>query len=200
MFPGGVQSDLLASAADWIAAPEGNIETPSTADGSKVLISDTDHICGICGSTSWVWKTFVKGQNPILMDGYDGLAIGLGAADYNASDSKWEAIRNNMGWARDYARRMDLSLAVPHGDKVAKYNGITAQTGYCLAKLGSQYLVFLPGGGSVTLDLSQVTGTLSVEWFDPATGVATQAGTVGGGPSVTLTAPAVSGDAVLFLH
>ena len=94
---------------------------------------------------------------------------------------------------------MDLSLAVPHGDKVALYNGVLAQTGYCLAKLGSQYLVFLPGGGNVTLDLTQVTGSLNVEWFDPVTGVPTPAGTVAGGPSVTLTAP-FGHDAVLFLH
>ncbi|HKR09471.1 MAG TPA: Ig-like domain-containing protein [Gemmatimonadaceae bacterium] len=198
MWPGGVDSDLFASDADWIANTDG-MESPKTATGSKVLISDTDHICGICGSTSWVWKNFVKGQNPILMDGYDGAAIGLGAEGYNASDPKWEAIRNNMGYARDYALRMDLSAAIPHGDKVSRYNDSFAETGYCLAKLGAQYLVYLPGGGNVTLDLTEVTGTLSVEWLNPATGIATQAGTTGGGPSVTLTAP-FSGPAVLFLH
>jgi hypothetical protein len=134
------------------------------------------------------------------MDGYDGEAIGLGAEGYTASNPKWEAIRTNMGYARNYALRMDLGAAVPHGDKVTQYNGSFASTGYCLAKPGSQYLVYLPGsGGSVTLDLSEVTGSLSVEWLDPATGVATQAGTVAGGPSVTLTAP-FGGAAVLFLH
>jgi hypothetical protein len=198
MWPGGSDSDLFASTADWIANTDG-LESPKTATGSKVLISDTDHICGICGSTSWVWKNFVKGQNPILMDGYDGAAIGLGAEDYDVNDPMWEPIRKNMGYTRDYALRMDLSAAIPHGDKVSLYNGSLAATGYCLAKLGAQYLVYLPSGGNVTLDLTEVTGTLSVEWFNPATGIATDAGTTGGGSSVTFTAP-FSGPAVLFLH
>jgi hypothetical protein len=49
------------------------------------------------------------------------------------------------------------------------------------------------------MDLSAVTGTLNVEWLNPATGVATQSGTVTGGSSVPLTAP-FSGPAVLFIH
>jgi hypothetical protein len=129
------------------------------------------------------------------MDGYDGAAIGLGASDYNASDSKWEDIRKNMGYARDYALRLDLKLAVPHGDLV-----LSEATGYCLAKPGSQYLVYLPSGGSVTLNLSAVTGTLSVEWLNPATGLITQAGTVGSGSSVTVPGAPFSGPSVLFLH
>jgi hypothetical protein len=193
MWPGGVDADLYASTADWISIT-GSIDAPITADGSKVSISDTDHLCGKCGDVPWVWKTFTKGHNPILMDGYDGAAIGLGAATYNASDPIWEAIRKNLGYARSYAQRMDLAGAVPHGDLVE-----SEPIGYCLAKPGSQYLVFVPGGGSVTLDLSAVTGSLNVEWFNPATGVATPAGTVTGGPLRTLTAP-FSGAAVLFLH
>jgi uncharacterized protein YjdB len=195
MWPGGHQSDLLASAADWIAAPEGDLENPSTADGSKVLISDTDHLCGICGTTSWVWKTFLKGQNPILMDGYDGAAIGLGAESYNASNPVWELIRKNLGYSRDYALQLDLKLAVPHGDLV-----LSEGTGYCLAKPGSQYLVYLPNGGSVTLNLSAVTGTLSVEWLNPVDGSKVPAGTVGGGSSVTVPAAPFGGPSVLFLH
>jgi hypothetical protein len=100
-----------------------------------------------------------------------------------------------MGYARDYALQLDLKSAVPHGDLVS-----SEIIGYCLAKPGSQYLVYLPTGGSVTLNLSAVTGTLNVEWFNPATGLKTQAGTVGGGSSVTVPAAPFSGPSVLFLH
>jgi hypothetical protein len=195
MWPGGLDSDLAASSADWISNT-GNPDAPGTASGAKVIITDTDHLCGICGSVGWVWKSFGKGQNPILMDGYDGLAIGLGASDYDASDPVWEAIRNNLGYARGYALRMDLSAAVPHGDLV---NSET--TGYCLAKPGSQYLVYIPSASSVNMDLRAVSGSLNVEWLNPATGVVTQAGTVAGGASSTLlTVPfAVTSGAVLFL-
>jgi len=198
MWPDGLDDDLFASDADWISVT-GDADAPKTATGAKVIISDTDHLCGICGTVSWIWKSFAKGQNPILMDGYDGAAIGLGAADYNNSDAIWNQLRNNMGYARSYALRMNLATAVPHGDKVLLINGGFVPTGYCLATPGSQYLVFIPGGGNVTLNLSEVTGTLNVEWFNPTTGVATSGGTVSGGPSQTLTAP-FGGDAVLFLH
>ena len=198
MWPTGPDADLTASGADWIATT-GNLEVPSNANGAQVLFSDTDHLCGICGSVGWVWKSFTKGQNPILMDGYDGLAVGLGSEDYSSTDAIWETLRKNMGSARSYAQRMDLALAIPHGDKVLEYNGTTAQTGYCLARPGSYYLVFLPGGGNVTLDLSEVGGSLSVEWFNPTTGAMTPAAPVPGGPARTLTAP-FGGDAVLFLH
>jgi uncharacterized protein YjdB len=193
MWPGGSDSDLLASSADWISNT-GNPEAPATATGAKVIITDTDHLCGICGSVGWVWKSFAKGQNPILMDGYDGAAIGLGAASYNVNDPIWEAIRKNMGYARNYALRLDLAAAVPHGDLVN-----SEATGYCLAKPGSQYLVYIPSAGSVNMNLSAVTGTLNVEWLNPATGVITQTGTTTGGASVTLTAP-FSGAAILFLY
>jgi hypothetical protein len=195
MWPNGADADLTGSDADWISTA-GNLSSPATADGSKVLISDTDHICGICGDVAWVWKTFAKGHNPILMDGYDGTAVGLGAADYNGSDPVWEAIRKNMGYARNYALRMDLAAAIPHGDLV-----LSETIGYMLANPGSQYLAFIPSSGSVTLDLSAVTGSLNVEWFNPSTGlvVTGPVTTVAGGPSRTLTAP-FSGPAILFLH
>jgi uncharacterized protein YjdB len=198
MWPSGSDADLFGSDADWISIT-GDPEAPPTATGSKVLITDTDHLCGICGSVSWVWKSFAKGHNPILMDGYDGAAIGMGAVDYNQSDPIWEQIRKNLGYARSYTLRMDLANAVPHGDKVLEINGGFVPTGYALAKLGSQYLVFIPGGGSVKLNLTEVSGTLNVEWFNPSTGVATPGSPVTGGPSRTLTAP-FTGDAVLFLY
>ena len=192
MWPDGQDADLYASQADWISIT-GDPDAPITATGQKVSISDTDHLCGKCGDVAWVWKTFLKGHYLLLMDGYDGAAVGLGAATYDKSNPIWEAIRKNMGYARSYAARLDLASAVPHGDLVD-----SEPIGYCLAKPGSQYLVFVPSAGSVTLDLTAVTGTLSVEWFNPNTGVATDGGTISGGEK-TLTAP-FSGPAVVFIH
>jgi hypothetical protein len=192
MWPDGNDADLYASNADWISIT-GDVNAPITAPASKVSISDTDHLCGKCGDVAWVWKTFLKGHNLLLMDGYDGAAIGLGAVSYDKNNPIWEAIRKNMGYARSYADRMDLASAVPHGDVVD-----SETIGYCLAKLGSEYLVFIPNGGSVTLDLTAVTGTLNVEWFNPNTGVKTPGGTITGGER-TLTVP-FSGAAVVFIH
>ncbi|HKR09473.1 MAG TPA: Ig-like domain-containing protein [Gemmatimonadaceae bacterium] len=189
MWPNGSDADLFASGADWIS-PTGSIDAPAVATGSKVIIADTDHMCGICGNVSWVWRAFTRGQNPILMDGYDGTAVGVGANGFNAADPKWEAIRKNLGYARSYAVRMNMAAAVPRGD--------LASSGYCLAVVGSEYLIFLPNA-STTINLAGVSGTRTVEWFNPASGQAVAGGTVNGGSTVTIRPP-FSGIAVAYIH
>jgi len=76
-----------------------------------------------------------------------------------------------------------------------------SSTGYCLAGTsprGAEFLVFLPQGPWLTVDLSNVSGMLAVEWFNPSTGVDTVGEPIAGGKKATLTAP-FSGDAVLYL-
>jgi hypothetical protein len=188
-WPNGSNSSLLNSSADWVSM-NGDVSNPVVATGAKVSLEDTDHLCGICGDASWPWKSFTRGHNPLLMDGYDGSA-GVGDPIYNPSDPKWAAIRRNMGYARSYAQRMDLSRAVPSGS--------LASSGYCLAVSGSEYLVLLPSGGSVSVNLSSVSGTRAVEWFNPSTGQTTAGAAVTGGATRTLSAP-FSGMAVLYIH
>lgn len=191
MYPNGLDSDLYSSNADWVSPAGGSIDSPPTADGTKVIISDTDHLCGICGNVAWVWRSFTRGQNPILMDGYDGAAIGVGASGYNAGNPVWEAIRKNLGYARSFASRMNLAAALPRGD--------LASTGYCLAVVGSEYLVFLPSGGSTNVNLGAAAGSRTLEWFNPANGQSTNGGSILGGRIVKITAP-FSGAAVAYIH
>jgi uncharacterized protein YjdB len=190
MWPGGSDSDLYSSAADWIS-PTGNPDNPVSTSGSKVVIGDTDHLCGICGNVAWVWRSLTRGQNPILMDGYDGAAIGVGASDYNVSNPVWEAIRKNLGWARSYANRINMASAVPRGD--------LASTGYALAVVGTEYLVFQPSGGSVSVNLAGVSGARTVEWFNPSNGQTVIGTSVNGGGWVTISAP-FSGASVAYIH
>ena len=190
MWPGGSDSDLYSSAADWIS-PTGNPDNPVSTNGSKVVIGDTDHLCGICGNVAWVWRSLTRGQNPILMDGYDGAAIGVGASDYNVSNPVWEAIRKNLGWARSYASRINMAAAVPRGD--------LASTGYALAVVGTEYLVFQPSGGSVSVNLAGVAGARTVEWFNTSNGQTVIGASVNGGGWVTISAP-FSGASVAYIH
>jgi hypothetical protein len=187
--PQGTNSDVVNSTADWVSM-NGDINNLAVADGSKVSMSDTDHLCGICGDAAWPWRSLTRGHNTLFMDGYDG-SPGVGDPKYNPSDPKWEAIRTNMGYARSYALRIDLSHSRPRGD--------LASSGYCLAVPGSEYLVFMPTGGSVTVNLAGVSGSSTVEWFNPANGQTTAGGTVSGGGTVDITAP-FSGMAVVYLH
>ena len=71
-------------------------------------------------------------------------------------------------------------------------NSANENTRFCLAKAGDLYLVYLPTGGSADLDLTGVSGTLSVNWFDPRNGGALKRGSVAsvtGGRSVALGMP-----------
>ena len=166
-------AELFASPADAISPGAGkNYEyksDPPPADGAKVLISDTDHLWGVGGDQAWVWKSYLRGHNPIFMDPYTG------------PDSKWDSVRENIGHTLRYARRVDMAAMVPLGN--------LASTGYCLASEGSNYLVYLPQGGSVTLDLSAASGLLNVEWFHPTTGYTVRAGSVPGGGVQTFESP-----------
>ena len=189
---GGDNDNLVKSPADWIS-PNGPLYDPMTGDGRKVILHDTDHLCGICGDRRWVWMAFTRGLNPIFMDGYDGAGYGVGGAGFVFDDPTWVSLRQNLGYTRAFATRINLAAMTPQ-------NGL-ASSGYCLAQPTSpnaEYLVYLPDGGAVTVDLTAVSGALQVEWINPATGQATAAGAINGGAPRTLTAP-FAGDAVLYL-
>jgi hypothetical protein len=187
-WPNGDNSELFASPADWIS-PNGDINTPDTAAGNKVILLDSDHLCGVCGDRQWVWKSFTQGHNPIFMDGYDGAGYGVGGVGFDFDDPIWVSLRENLGFAREYAARMDLASMEPRPDLVS--------SGYALAS-DKEFLVYVPSGGSVRADLTAVSGTLSVEWLNPETGELYTGATVSGGAQRNLVAP-FSGDAVLYL-
>jgi len=184
--PYGTNAALFDSPADWISpgfecGVDLYLEDPPAADGSKVILTDTDHLWGLGGSPSWVWKSFCRGLNPIFMDPY-------ARGDYDtpareALDPQWDPLRESMGHTRRYAERMDLTRSRPAGELTS--------TGYCLAVPGKEYLVFLPEGGEVSVDLSDcdAAGLFAVEWFEVATGATRSARPVAAGQAVTLTSP-----------
>jgi hypothetical protein len=61
--------------------------------------------------------------------------------------------------------------------------------GFALAQEGQEYVVYLPNGGSVRVDLSAASGELSAEWFNPRNGETISAGMVSGGGNRNFTAP-----------
>ena len=191
-FPGGKNSDLFASDADWVG-PNGDIRYLPASTGRKVVLADTDHLCGVCGDTGFPWRAFTRGLNPMFMDPYDGRAIGLGALGRDPNDPRWEVLRRRLGVTEELSRRLDMAKLVPRPD--------LASTGYCLAdaKHGALYVVYLPNGGSATVDLGPSTSRLRLSWVDPDTGVATPGGTISGGGMRTVDAPG-DGDAVLVLR
>jgi Putative collagen-binding domain of a collagenase len=181
---------MTESPADWISLGADTSKEspyqrdPPAADGKKVSVLDTDHVFGVGGGRDWVWKSFLRGHNPIWMDPYE-------------KDSVWEPlpataedVRRSLGETRRWAERVNLAAMTPQND--------LASTKFCLANPGFEYLVYLPQGGTVTVDLSHAHGDFAVEWQNAATGKATKAGTVSGGARRQLKSP-FAGDALLYL-
>src|SRR3954452_24651479 len=193
-WPGGSNSDLFNSPADWVSpnSGDGYIDNPPANNGSKVVLTDTDHIWGGGGDITWVWKSFTRGLNPIFMDDLGNTGISLGGRDATFNPS-WYSVRLGMTETANYADRMDLRNAKP--------NGGLSSTGYMLANPGTQYLAFAPNGGSFTVNLSTGSGSnFSVEWLNVQTGNAVIGAAVTGGSSQqTFTAP-FNGSAALFLN
>jgi hypothetical protein len=179
---------LLDSPADWISPNPDRFDyrrDPPASRGEKVILLDTDHLWGVGGSVQWVWKSFTRGLNPIFMDPYRREVLDLG------DEAEWEDCRRALGLTRWLAEGVGLDAVVPSPE--------LASTGYCLAEPGRVYLVYLPEGGEVRVDLSAVQGRVSAEWLDPRTGEARAGGEAQGGGRAAWTAPA-AGDAVLCLR
>ena len=189
-WPGGKNSDLFDSPADWISPNDQGFdsykEDPPAASGRKVVLTDTDHLWGVGGDWKWVWKSFFRGLNPIFMDPYI-----VEEFQNHPTRPDWEPVRKNMGYSRLFAERINLKEMVPRPE--------LSSTGYCLAQGGKEYAVYVPGGGDVTVDLSGASGEFDLEWFDPTTGTTAQGGSTAGGVVSPLRTP-FTNDAILYIY
>lgn len=189
LYPGGSNTDLFGSTdADWISIDD-NEAGPDAADGSKVILWDTDHVSGLTSDYQWVMRSFAQGNNPLYMDEWDGALYGT---DRRAT-SGYILIRRLLGDAAAYSRRMDLANTTPQGS--------LSSTGWCLAKTtGMAHLfAYQDGTGAFDVTLTGISGTFKVEWFRVSTGETTAGSDVSGGAVRTLTPP-WSGAVAAFLQ
>jgi len=187
-YKGGSNETLMNSPADWISPnPEGGYrDNPPAGDGTKVIVTDTDHLWGIGGNSTWVWKSFLRGLNPIFMDPYDGSVLSKGFDKAAA-----ESIRKSMGYALSWSRRVDLAAMTPQSE--------LASSKYCLANPGAEYLVLvLKGDKKVAVNLP--AGQFTPVWFDPDSGAELQREPVAHkGKERSFESP-FSGDSLLYLR
>jgi hypothetical protein len=176
---------VFNSPADWISpnpggSDENYTENPSSAYRGKVIVSDTDHLWGHTGGDSvWVWKSFCRGLNVLFME------------ELLPSPTWQDSARDGMGQTRKYAEKINLASMVPRDD--------LAQTKYCLANPGKEYMVFQPGNkGEFTVNLTGALGTFSVEWLNVNTGTVVMGRPVSGGSVMPFIGP-FGGPAVLYL-
>jgi hypothetical protein len=201
---------LINSDADWIA-PGARI-SPTTSCGTghppcKVNINDSDHsYFGMWNDSpqvnrNYFWINFTNGNQTLFMDPYvvyyprekrnlcPSPTNGIGSGP----DTRWDNVRDTMGYIRGYADRMNLAVMTPQGK--------LSSTGHALASTNSanpEFLVYAPSGGNFTVNLSKSSGWFAVEWMNAATGVKIAGADVSGGATRTFTPP-FNGDAVLYL-
>jgi hypothetical protein len=189
----GTNAALFGSPADWIspnADARGEYDTrynPPPADGSKVVVSDTDHFWGVPDPAvvrdveQWVWKSFMRGHNPVFMDPYRDARTGP------ELDRCWDGVRSAMGLARKWAERIPLLEMVPDVD--------VSSTGYCLASAAGEYLVYQPEAGPLGLNLP--VGTYRAMWGDTTSGERREGGVVeSAGTPISITPPFADGSLV----
>ena len=179
--PGGSNQALFNSGAKWISPNDADDYTgdPPVGTGNKVVLVDTDHLCGTCADRVWPWKNFLRGHNFLLMDPYYS----------NVSGPSFEETREAMGDTLAYANKMDLAATTPEPS--------LSSTGYVLANPGTEYLVYQDSSGPFTVNLQ--AGSYAFEWFDPSVGQIEQTGVITASGGNLLFTPPFSGDAVLYL-
>jgi hypothetical protein len=159
----------------------------STLALNKVIVADADNACDNLdplNARRIAWQAFIKGghwndfvcgdktfPDAAKLDYYGKLLGFLESSNIHF----WQMIPDNS--------ILDNSIAV---------------SGSALGKRGSEYLVYLPLGGLVTLDLSDAAGPLDVQWYNPRTGEYSSQMPTSGGRGRTFTPP-FEGDAVLHL-
>jgi hypothetical protein len=173
----------------------------------KVTINDSDHsYFGMWNDSqqlnrNFFWINFTAGNQTLFMDPYvvyyprenRNLCSSIVNGVCLEPDTRWENVRNTMGFIRDYAERMNLAAMTAQG--------YLSSTGHVLANTNStnaEFLVYAPAGGSFTVNLSRNKGQFAVEWMNPATGAKAAGPSVSGAAPRTFDPP-FSGDAVLYL-
>ena len=90
----------------------------------------------------------------------------LACEDWRSRDKSWDYCRI----ALEFFRKQGIPYWEMQNANALVGNAKNDNSRYCFAKTGEVYLVYLPNGGSVELDLTGAAGTFPVKWFNPRTG------------------------------
>jgi hypothetical protein len=109
--------------------------------------------------------------------GYDHDHSDLTCQDWRSRDKFWDCCR----YALEFFAKQELPLTeMTNADDLAEGDA------YVFRKLGGPYVVMLKTGGAIELDLSEASGNLAAEWFNPRTGEYSKGGTVKAGGKIKL--------------
>lgn len=194
-YRGGRNEDLFASPADWISPnPEGGFrDDPPPNDGRKVVLNDTDHLWGEGGNPVWVWKTFTRGHHPLFMDRIaelTGKVVTWAGRSGEGDIPNSEQIRRAMGVTLRVANTVPLEAMLPVPE--------AASSGFCLTDQARHWIVYIPEGEDVAVDLRSARASLAARWIHPITGENLAQTTVAGGSWQKLPLPQAAPLAVIL--
>ena len=127
-----------------------------------------------------LWGNLMAGGAGVMYYfGYKLPENDLQAEDFRSRDKSWDYCRI----AKEFLFLNDVPINQMQNMNSLVGNSDDSYGPWCLAKPGSVYLVYLPEGGKVSLDLSKEVKDFDAFWFDPEKGgelvptnVATQRG------------------------
>lgn len=138
--------------------------------------SDPDGVNHFNARGNALWGTFLGGGwGDEWYFGYKLPHSDLSCQDYRSRDRFWDYCR----YALEFFRNNDVPYwEMEPSDKLTS-------TGFCFAKAGEVYVVYIPAGGTADVELAK--GSYEVMWYNPRKGGALKAGTkVSGGKSVNI--------------
>ena len=142
--------DCYAVAGSWQSRRYAQKDPPANNSGKPGIV-DMDHVSPGSNDVGFVWSAFTGGYHFNLYD--------KPFESPDAESPEWQRVRHNVGKAVEYAARLDLANIAPRDD--------LASTGFCLAKPGSQYVVYQPGSGSFTVSGLQPDVSYHYELYSP---------------------------------
>ena len=172
-------NEALGSAADWIVSQVSNLNPGMANQNKPLFLEAAPALFKSNSSYQWIWKSFSRGYNVTYLE----------PTVPNATIN--DALHVAIGQTVAYSQFVDFTPLAP--------NSKLCSTGYCLTDPGKEYLVYLPSGGRVTLDLSASKESFLPTWFAPAEGTTVSGSPVSGGTKVSLKPP-FRGEAVLELQ
>ena len=175
----GTRMDAVSnSPADWLASYGADLNPPLATGGKVLLLEASSTLANSSTGHQSIWQSFMRGYSAIDKEP-DSLTSGI-------SESLHGAIAQSIA----YSKIVDIAAMQPS-------DAVCSST-YCLVKSGAEYLIYLPSGGSITVDLTGGQQNFSTDWFNSSGGQTIGGGLVRGGGTVTLASP-FKGETLLHL-
>ena len=155
----------------WVVA----VDEPG--DAGKALRPDND--AGNShedGRKNALWGTFMAGgAGNEWYFGYQHAHSDLTCEDFRSRNKWWDYCRHALNF---FNGNNVPFVSMSNKNNLIGNGNNSNSNGYCFAKPGSHYVIYLPNGGSKNLNLNGVSGSFSVKWYDPRNGGGLQNGNV----------------------